>query len=259
MNKTSERYTLSNNRDEIYWEHMQRYLFAKEFLQNKNVLDVACGSGYGSQLLAKNSAASVVGVDLSEEAIDYCKKNYRSENLSFQVMDAARLKFSEAAFHTIVSFETIEHITNPDSMLAEMKRVLCPQGTIMISTPNNKVYGLLKGDAHQFHVKEYCLDEFQALVGRHFCIQKMYGQRRSDHYEEKIGAYPRAIKDATKNNIFLRENPYKIKNLIPNSIRQYLSKKIMNLPFPKVASLEDLVISENNIEESKFFICVATK
>ena len=259
MRKTSERYTPSKDIDEIYCEHMQRYLFAKDFIQNKDILDIACGSGYGAHFLAKNGARRVVGVDISEEAIRYCKKRYHSDNLSFQVMDATHLRFPESTFQAVVSFETIEHVAHPDSILVELKRVLQPQGTIIISTPNQKVYGLLGGDAHRFHVKELCLGEFKDLISCYFEAPKLYGQRRSEHYEKKTLAYPHAIQEATRKNALLRENPFQLKNLIPLKVRQYLSKKIMNLPFPTVTSCEDLVISEDHLEESKFFVCVAAK
>lgn len=260
-----ERYIVSKNRDEIYYEHAKRYSFAGAFIGGREVLDVACGSGYGSYYLAKNGARHVTGIDISEEMIRYCRSRYRRPNLEFQVMDAADLKFPDNSFDAVISFETIEHIYQPELFLSGLKRVLKPEGMLVISTPNKAVYGLLPEDAHEFHLREFYLDEFKELLGRFFNIQKLYGEKRSKYYEEKMSGYKRRMEEAPKRNILLRSNPLKFKNLIPNKLRYYLSDQIIKLsgkvirmssPLPSVSSLEDLTISEEGIEESKFFIAV---
>lgn len=94
-------------------EHKHRYRTAAKFVKNKRVLDAACGSGYGSAILAE-SAASVVGVDHSAAVIDYCKRTYKKENLSYVQMSVSALEFPENSFDIVVSFETIEHLTHQD-------------------------------------------------------------------------------------------------------------------------------------------------
>lgn len=257
MRQSIERYILSNRKkDEIYYEHIQRYHFAKDFSIDREVLDIACGSGYGSYFLAKTGSRSVKGVDISKEAIHYCKRRYRCNNLAFSVMDATKLQFPACTFDTVISFETIEHIKDCNLFLAELKRVLKPNGVIVISTPNKEVYGRLGGDAHKFHVKEFYLDEFKELISRYFNIQGLYGQKKSEYYGRKVDAYNK-FKKAAEEKFLLRINSAKLKSFIPYKIWCYLSKKIINLYSPRVSCLEDLTISENNIEMAKFFICAA--
>ncbi|MFA5275527.1 MAG: class I SAM-dependent methyltransferase [Candidatus Omnitrophota bacterium] len=255
-----ERYVVSNNKGEIYYEHIKRYLFAKDFIVNKDTLDVACGSGYGSHFLANSGARYVHGIDISKKTIGYCRKRYRAPNLSFEIMDASALKFPAASFDAIVSFETIEHIEDYDSFLLQLKRVLRPGGKIIISTPNKAVYGMLKGDAHKFHIREFELEEFQELISRRFNIDQLYGERRSENCEKRIACcdYNKELLEAAKKNTILKAIPLRFKNIFPENIRRYLAAKITKFSFPGASSLEDLVISQDHIAESKFFICVAT-
>lgn len=76
-----------------FQQHINRYHFASRLVRNKEVLDIACGTGYGSDYLIKNGAESVIGVDISEEAIDYANNNYKNENLTFIIGDATKLPF----------------------------------------------------------------------------------------------------------------------------------------------------------------------
>lgn len=255
-----ERYAVSNRQDEIYYEHMQRYVFAQRFAKDRKILDVACGSGYGSYFLAANGAQHVDGVDISKKAISHCHLHYHKDNLTFNVMDGVSLKLTDNSFDMVVSFETIEHIRQPDLFLSELKRVLKPDGILIISTPNKAIYGLLGGDAHDFHVKEFLLDEFKELLNKFFDVRNLYGQKRSEYYDKKIIEYEKKTKEKAQTNIFLKSNPLKLKNLIPDRIRRYLSGKITGLVVrsPEVSSFEDLVISEVGIEESKFFLAIAT-
>ena len=254
----SERYIVSGEKNETYYEHFQRYHFAGDFTTDKDVLDVACGSGYGSYLLAESGARHVSGIDISPKAIGYCRKRYSLRNLSFETMDARDLGFADASLDVAVSFETIEHIDDQDAFLSELKRVLRPGGLIIISTPNKAVYGKLPRQAHRFHVKEFSLDEFRGLIERYFDLRKLYGQRRCDSYIREVIGYNQALSKAARENFFTKANPLRLKNYIPARLRYYLVQKIAGLPPPRI-SAEDLVITEDTIENSKFFICIAIK
>jgi 2-polyprenyl-3-methyl-5-hydroxy-6-metoxy-1,4-benzoquinol methylase len=104
-------------------EHLLRYLFAQQFVKGRSILDVGCGAGYGSAIMAKNGARRVVGVDLSEESILYARKYFRMENLEFMVMDAKRVGFEDESFDVVISMEVIEHIAEQSVFLEEIKRV----------------------------------------------------------------------------------------------------------------------------------------
>ncbi len=93
--------------------HLKRYDFAAPFCVGRRVLDAGCGVGYGSARLAE-TAASVVGVDVSEDAIGHAQANYGGVNVSFIAMDVAALDFGDASFDVVCSFETIEHVDDAE-------------------------------------------------------------------------------------------------------------------------------------------------
>src|SRR4030066_783433 len=92
-----------------FLEHISRYIFALAYVENKNVLDIACGTGYGSYFLAKNGAKFVAGGDISEIAINYAKNKYKLDTLEFEVENVMKMSYPSEHFDVIVSFETIEH------------------------------------------------------------------------------------------------------------------------------------------------------
>jgi O-antigen biosynthesis protein len=173
MDFTGERMIPEQNSvDEIYGEHLNRYYFTTQFVENKDVLDIACGSGYGSDILLKSGARSVTGIDISQETIDYCNKLY--DNIDFIQGDVKNIFLPDNSVDVVVSFETIEHV-NAESQtmfMSEIKRVLRVGGLLVISTPNSLVYP--KGN--KFHIKELTVDEFKAVVSTKFRNVKLYYQ-----------------------------------------------------------------------------------
>jgi len=94
----------------VHYQHLQRYHWAAEFIAGKRVLDVACGTGYGTALLAKAGAAQVDGFDCSAEAVDFAKSTWALPNATFAVATTDRLPVPDASYDVYVSFETIEHV-----------------------------------------------------------------------------------------------------------------------------------------------------
>ncbi len=172
---TGERFTPECVR-EIAYEHWHRYAWASTLVQDKKVLDAACGEGYGSHLLSA-CAKRVVGVDLSEDAIEHAKSRYGSERLAFRQGDVTRLDLNDDSMDVIVSFETLEHLEAQDAMLAEFRRVLRPDGFLLISSPDKKTYSDETGYQNPYHAKELYRDEFEALLGRHFPAFRLFGQK----------------------------------------------------------------------------------
>jgi ubiquinone/menaquinone biosynthesis C-methylase UbiE len=148
-------------------EHMHRYLVAARLCQGARVLDIACGEGYGSFALSR-TAASVIGVDISDEAVQHARAAYsdRADNLQFVAGSAAAIPLGDASVDMVVSFETIEHHDQHEAMVREIKRVLRPGGLLVISSPNKHEYSDVTGYSNPWHVKELYLDEFEALLLR---------------------------------------------------------------------------------------------
>ena len=172
---TGERF-LPECTGEIWAEHWHRYLFAAGRVAGLDVLDVACGEGYGSSLLAKH-AKSVTGVDIDADTVARARSKYRAPGLRFEAGSVSRLPLPDASFDCVVSFETLEHLTEQEEMLAELRRVLRPEGFIVISTPNKVEYSEKRDFNNEFHVRELYEHEFRELLGRHFGAQQWYGQR----------------------------------------------------------------------------------
>ena len=161
---------------EIAHEHYLRYLFAMQFCHGKQVLDIASGEGYGSSLLGQ-VAASVKGVDLSREAVEFAGATYATPRVSFVEGDVRSIPLEDASFDVVVSFETVEHVTEHEQFLTEIKRVLRPGGLLVISSPNRDVY--LKGlPPNPYHRRESTMAEFIGLLESRFAHLRI-GQQRS--------------------------------------------------------------------------------
>ncbi len=161
---------------EIEVEHLHRYAFARDLVAHKDVLDIACGEGYGSHLLA-DTAKTVIGVDLSETAVNHAQSRYVASNLQFRQGDCAHIPLADCSVDAVVSFETIEHHDQHESMLAEIRRVLRPDGVLIISTPERGLLAELSQERNEFHVKELNFPEFAELLARHFKHSLFFGQR----------------------------------------------------------------------------------
>lgn len=157
-------------------EHWHRYLLARELARGLDVLDVACGEGYGAALLGQ-TARAVVGVDISPVAIAHARSSYVRENLRFVEGDALKLPIPDASIDAIVSFETLEHFAEHDRFLGEAKRVLRPGGFLLISTPDRDNYSAASGPANPYHKRELTSGEFQATLRKWFSAVRLRGQR----------------------------------------------------------------------------------
>ena len=175
---TGERF-IPGTAGEIWHEHWHRYHFAAPLVAGLEVLDVACGEGYGSALLAAR-AASVIGADIAQTAVNHAQVRYAAvANLGFRQADCATLPFADASFDVVVSFETIEHIRVQEPFLDEVRRVLRPDGLLILSCPNKAEYSDRRGVINEFHVRELYRNELAALIAPRFAHAIWYGQRPS--------------------------------------------------------------------------------
>ncbi len=159
--------------------HLARYQFALKFiLPQDNVLDVPCGSGYGTKLIS-TAARKAVGIDIHKGAIGHAKEFFSDKNNSFSIgniEDMRGLFPDDNLFDVIISFEGIEHINNSEAFLDEVVRLLKKDGEFIISTPR-------KPHGSPYHVKEYNLDEFKELLSKKFDIRQIFGQIHTDIFD----------------------------------------------------------------------------
>jgi SAM-dependent methyltransferase len=173
---TGER-TLPDVPAENYWyrRHLAVYEWIAARVSGGAVLDMACGEGYGSEVLARR-AASVVGVDGNPEAHEHAKLRYRAPNLSFQ-WGAVETFGEPASFDAVVFLQTIEHVVDPPAVLNHFKQILRPGGIAYVSTPN--VLTLAPAGAaksgNPWHLREYRVEEFGELCRGSFDRVQMLG------------------------------------------------------------------------------------
>lgn len=153
------------SRDAI--EHLHRYALVVPYIKDKIVLDIACGEGYGSNLMSKE-AKLVHSVDIDSDAITAAKLKYKNDNLNFAKGSATQIPIENHSVDVVVSFETIEHHDQHHEMMAEIKRVLKPNGLLIISTPDKLYYSDKRNFKNPFHIKELYKQEFIDLVATQF-------------------------------------------------------------------------------------------
>ena len=171
---TGER-TLPDVPEENYW--YRRHLVVYEWIAARTaglrVVDMACGEGYGSEVLSR-AARSVVGVDANPEAHEHARLRYRRPSLRFE-RDLVE-RFAEPC-DAVVFLQTIEHVQNPGEILEHFKSMLAPGGVAYVSTPNLLTLapeGAEKSE-NPWHVKEYRVEEFRELCVAHFPRVELHG------------------------------------------------------------------------------------
>ncbi|MBC7748018.1 MAG: class I SAM-dependent methyltransferase [Methylotenera sp.] len=191
------------SRDAI--EHLHRYGLVFNYIENKIVLDIACGEGYGSHLMSEKAAA-VHAVDIDKATVLAAKAKYKKDNLSFMTGNATSIPLASQSVDVVVSFETIEHHDQHEEMIAEIRRVLKPGGLLIISTPDKLYYSDKRNFNNKFHVKELYKAEFVDLIIKVFPRMQLLTQKycngnsiiQDEITQEKIqfytGNYTKVIK-----------------------------------------------------------------
>lgn len=160
-------------------DHLERYRFASPHVQGRRVLDIACGTGYGAQMYVEAGATDVIGVDVSPEAITAARQRCPQGTFLHDSM----VTFRDAPFDVITSFETIEHVEDYQGALLNLRRLLKPGGTLILSTPNRPVndlncHSLTDKPANPWHVREFTTAEMRhALIDAGFTDIQTYGQK----------------------------------------------------------------------------------
>ncbi len=177
----------------LHLMHSAAYSCAARLVGGKSVLDLGCNTGYGTNILA-DSAESVIGVDVAERAINHAREKYGSKGIQFEVVDGVRIPFGDETFDVVTGFQLIEHLVEYDSFMAEVKRVLAPDGIVVFTTPN----ALLRLDPgmkpwNQFHVREFNPEELETVLDGYFAEVEVLGLYASDEiYAIEVNRVDRA-------------------------------------------------------------------
>jgi SAM-dependent methyltransferase len=183
---TGER-TLPDLPQENYWfrRHLAVYEWIAERVRGLRVADLACGEGYGSEVLAR-SAAEVVGVDANPEAHEHARLRYRRPNLRFE---RGLVEDFDERCDAIVFLQTIEHVTDPGALLESFARV---SPSTYVSTPNRLTLapaGAEKSD-NPWHLREYTAAEYRELLEPHFTRVELLGV----HHAGKLHVHDVALR-----------------------------------------------------------------
>jgi ubiquinone/menaquinone biosynthesis C-methylase UbiE len=182
--KETERVTLEATTKGTYSTHLKRYEFASKYCEEKDVLDAACGTGYGTFYLS-DMARSVIGLDIDRQAIDYANEHYKRDNINFVRMDISKeIKFPDKYFDTVCSIETIEHLPGIDTYIREVARVLKEGGKYIVSTPYVKKTNLRP--TRSCHHAEYSMKDLGKILEGHFRNIEFYGERRTGNRAYKV-------------------------------------------------------------------------
>ena len=164
---TGERVIPGQVNDDLWGEHVARYALATRLAVGRRVLDLGCGTGYGTADLA-GVASSALGVDLAAEAIDYAERHFPAAR--FLRCSANAVPFPPGSFDLVTAFEVIEHLHDWRTLLAEAQRVLETNGLLIVSTPNKRYYAetRAKSGPNPFHEHEFEFAEFRTALGEFF-------------------------------------------------------------------------------------------
>lgn len=191
-----------------YANHIARYQFAEEILKGfecEQLLDVACGVGYGTYSLKSIPCKKIVGVDISEDALKVAEKNFADDKIVYLKDNAEQLNSLNPMekFSAVVSFETLEHLKNPEQFINECYSRLAPEGILIISSPNKLVSSPSGKVDWEFHEKEYTPEEFnQIITSAGFRSITLYGQQYTE--KGKIKNEIRAELNMIVSNPFVR-------------------------------------------------------
>lgn len=181
-----ERYVPGRCSPRVEADHLARFTFCSQLIRSCFVLDVACGSGIGTEIFARKGALRVIGADTSLAAIRSARINLVAvANAFFVVANMEELPFA-TQFDAIVCLETIEHVQNPGRAIRELYRLLPMYGFLLLSTPNRRVTSprvdnLSKKPTNPFHQREYVVSELLELLERSgfpCSMTTVYGQRQ---------------------------------------------------------------------------------
>jgi ubiquinone/menaquinone biosynthesis C-methylase UbiE len=177
--------------------HLSAYEEVARLAQDKQVLEIGCNTGYGTKMLSQ-VCRRIIGVDLSISALQMAATRYAGQNIGYLLVDGMRLPFADGEFELIISFQVIEHISNYNSYLSELKRVLAVDGTVVFTTPN----ALVRLDPgmkpwNEFHVHEFNAVELTQLLSEWFPKVEVRGLSATEEvYQVEYGRVQRNLREA---------------------------------------------------------------
>lgn len=194
----------------LFQEAIARYHFALRHLSSKSklILDIGCGTGYGTALLAQKGA--VIGLDIDREAVIYAQKHF--PQATFITSSALKLPFPDNQTDCIVSFETIEHFPQTNKFLSEVKRILHPRGLFILSTPNGQ-------SNSPYHATYFTSKTLITALRKYFPKVALYGQFKS---LKAKNAFQKFLVSQLARQTYVNSDVFNLRKLLPKSVKEKL-------------------------------------
>lgn len=191
-------------------QHKFAYNYAKRYVKNKTVLEIGCGTGYGSNLLEKY-VKNITAFDKDSNTIKIDIAKYRGKKINF-LCSSIEDFYIKKHFDVVISFQVIEHIKNPELFIKKVFTFLKPHGLFIITTPNFKTQSY---NENPYHVHEYTAAELKKFLVKYGFSPHIYGIKGNN----KVRTYEKIRRKAVTK--FLNVDFFKIRNILPLSIKQY--------------------------------------
>ena len=181
-----------------WWgEHLFRYQWAEQYVRGPmKILDLACGTGFGSALVSRAAGVTVIGGDLDPPSLAVAAAEFGTDSgPHFAAMDGTRLPLPDRSLDLILSYETVEHIERYRDFVGELARILKKRGTLLLSTPNRLVTSPDGVIRNPFHTQEFDMPELGRVLSGHFSEVSVMGQHYA-RFDELTGLRARLGKAA---------------------------------------------------------------
>ncbi len=236
--------------EEPWWgEYLSQYKQTLRHVRGARVLDIGCGQGYGSRFLFDNGAVEVVGVDFNSADILKAQEHHGREGVAFVVEDAKKLSFADGSFDVITCFQLFESTVSTDQVLAQIARLLNPQGIAIISTVNRKRFSqLTEAPAEPNHMQEFDHSELKRLLKIHFNtfdLQGLFCTRLSG--TNLLSTESTALE-------FLRQQ---FESRVPWGLKNSLTRKIFGVSY--YPDENEYVLRSMGVDEAPLFFATCRK
>jgi SAM-dependent methyltransferase len=230
------------------WQrHVAAYASAGHMLGPGRVLDLGCGVGHSFHLLAPRET---VGADIDPDSLE-------GQERETVVADMRELPFPASSFESVFSAQSLEHVPDPERVLAEVARVLRRDGTAMFVTPNRLTFGRPDEIIDPYHYVEFDQHELRGLCEVWFGSVELRGVFGSERYLELHREERRRL------DALLRKDPLRLRRLVPRRVRQYLYDRRLSAerldrgdPRAAVIEVEDFTIRSEPLDESLDLIAI---
>ncbi len=237
-----------------YYDHIRRYLFAQQHVYGKYVLDIACGTGYGSDILKRGGAALVVSADISPAALAYAGQRWGRQN--FMQADALRLPLPDATVDVIVSLETLEHLPDPRRFLAEARRILRPGGRLVLSTPNRAVASAGSDVPFSpYHTFEPTRSELLTLLAENgWSVLALHGITHSRRIQPTVRPAHGPFQRESSKTAWAAYLRLWVRAMLPDAVYQWLGR-VRHIP---ALEITDSILTQEADNASSYFVALCT-